>query len=99
MNVLPDRIEYWVEPSWSGGALLSLQKRIEVGMEKPRGRFGYRVITFVCVLVASKYINVLPGCNWHWKGHHLGQTIHPTESFNLLILFKIPDIVTWKWLI
>ena len=36
----------------SGGALLSLQKRIEVGMEKPRGRFGYRVFIFVCVLVA-----------------------------------------------
>ena len=55
MSVLPDRIEYWVEPSWSDGALLSLQKRIEVGMEKPRGRFGCRVLNI------SKIQNVYTG--------------------------------------
>ena len=45
---------------------MSLQKRIEVGMEKPRGRFGYRVLTFVCVLVASKYINIFTGTPGPW---------------------------------
>ena len=34
-----------------------------------------------------------------WNSQHHGQTIHPAVNFILLILFKIPGIVTWSYII
>ena len=41
-------------------------------------------------------INIVDYCGI-WNGLHHGQTIHCTENFISLILFKIPSIVTWTW--
>ena len=34
-----------------------------------------------------------------WNRQHHGQTIHPTEKFTSMNLYKIIEVVTWAWLL